>query len=30
LNGQTLVRGSETHPELKTAIELWGYKEVYS
>ncbi|CAG9608582.1 2,3-diketo-5-methylthiopentyl-1-phosphate enolase [Pseudoneobacillus rhizosphaerae] len=30
LNGQTLVNGSETNPELKTAIELWGYKEVYS
>jgi 2,3-diketo-5-methylthiopentyl-1-phosphate enolase len=30
LKGQTLVSGSETNPELKTAIELWGYKEVYS
>jgi 2,3-diketo-5-methylthiopentyl-1-phosphate enolase len=30
LNSQTLVSGSETNPELKTAIELWGYKEVYS
>jgi 2,3-diketo-5-methylthiopentyl-1-phosphate enolase len=30
LNGQTLVSGSETNPELKTAIQLWGYKEVYS
>jgi 2,3-diketo-5-methylthiopentyl-1-phosphate enolase len=30
LNGQTLVNGSEANPELKTAIELWGYKEVYS
>lgn len=30
LNGMTLVSGSETNPELKTAIELWGYKEVYS
>jgi 2,3-diketo-5-methylthiopentyl-1-phosphate enolase len=30
LKGQTLVSGSETSPELKTAIDLWGYKEVYS
>lgn len=30
LKCQTLLNGSETNPELKTAIELWGYKEVYS
>jgi 2,3-diketo-5-methylthiopentyl-1-phosphate enolase len=29
LKGQTLLSGSETNPELKKAIELWGYKEVY-
>jgi 2,3-diketo-5-methylthiopentyl-1-phosphate enolase len=30
MNGQTLVNGAETNPELKTAIGLWGFKEVYS
>lgn len=30
LKGETLLDGAETNPELKTAIELWGYKEVYS
>jgi 2,3-diketo-5-methylthiopentyl-1-phosphate enolase len=28
LKGQTLLEGVDFHPELKTAIELWGYKEV--
>ncbi|WP_442599274.1 2,3-diketo-5-methylthiopentyl-1-phosphate enolase [Neobacillus sp. D3-1R] len=30
LKGQTLIEGAETYPELKTALELWGYVEVNS
>jgi 2,3-diketo-5-methylthiopentyl-1-phosphate enolase len=30
LMGQTLLSGAESFPELKTAIELWGHKEVFA
>lgn len=30
LQGKTLIEGALDYPELKTAIELWGYKEVNS
>jgi 2,3-diketo-5-methylthiopentyl-1-phosphate enolase len=30
LRGESLVKGAENNPELKVAISLWGYREVYS
>lgn len=30
LNGQSLKKGAEVYSELKIALELWGYQEVYS
>jgi 2,3-diketo-5-methylthiopentyl-1-phosphate enolase len=30
LLGKSLIEGAQDYPELKTAIELWGYKEVNS
>jgi 2,3-diketo-5-methylthiopentyl-1-phosphate enolase len=30
LNGQSLKKGAEVYSELKLALELWGYQEVYS